>query len=65
MRLFNGVGPEITVPDWMAAEEAPSPELWLDWFHQQSYQAQLVVVSFHLDAERRLAAVQRALASDK
>lgn len=61
VRLFNGVGPEVTVPDWAGDEAQPSPEQWLEWFLGQSEDAQLAIVTYHLDVEWRLSAVERAL----
>lgn len=63
VRLLNGLGPEVTVPDWWKAEVPPSPEMWLDWFLKQNYQAQLIITSFHLDVERRFVKVQEAMQS--
>lgn len=60
MRLKNGEGPEVTVPDWVNHEQ-PTPEQWLDWFGAQSRQAQLVIAEYHLETEATLARVQAVL----
>ena len=49
VRLNNGMGPEITVPEW--DDNGPQASQWVDWFLLQSYEAQQFIAAFSLDAE--------------
>jgi hypothetical protein len=50
VRLANGEGPEITLPEWH--ERTPTPDEWIDWFGQQSREAQRHIVAYNLAAEQ-------------
>lgn len=52
-RLRDGDGAVITTPEW--ADRRPSPAEWLDWFMEQSREAQEQVVEYQLAAEQTVA----------
>lgn len=61
VRLQNGQGAEVTVPEW--AGDTPTPEQWVDWFLIQSREAQEQIAMFHLATDHALVQVRRALSA--
>lgn len=57
VRLRNGTGPEVTLPEWLD-RASPTPEQWLDWMLVQSREAQLVIAEHLLHAEAVLAGAE-------
>ena len=60
VRLNDGTGPEVTVPEW--ADENPTPEQWLDWLLEQSRDAQLAISEFHLAMDDAITSIKKAIA---
>jgi hypothetical protein len=58
VRMANGRGPEITLPDWMARQ--PTPGEWVAWFLEQEREAQEAIADYHLAVERALLLVCEA-----
>jgi hypothetical protein len=57
MRLMEGKGPQITVPDWAEDPDAPTPEQFLDWLLEQNREAQLILAAYHLDIEEMISGI--------
>ena len=55
VRLLDGRGPEVTLPDYWSVRD-PTPPEWVDWFLEQSREAQLVIAAYHLETERNATA---------